>query len=98
MRLPGDPEIRSALKLHLLDAWVGCAQTRIIEEFGLCRGKVRVDMAAVNGALHGYEIKSARDCLGRLATQVDICAQVLDRATVVESPEHLETALDLVRP
>ena len=34
-----------------------------VEELGVCRGRVRVDVAVVNGTLHGYEIKSDRDSL-----------------------------------
>ena len=32
--------------------------TLIVEELGLCEGAVRIDVAAINGSIHGYEIKS----------------------------------------
>ena len=45
--------------------------------------QVRIDIAVVKGALHGFEIKSDFDNLKRLARQVDLYSQVLDRATLV---------------
>jgi hypothetical protein len=63
-----------------------------LEELGLCRGQVRVDVAVVNGSIHGYEIKSDRDSLRRLAGQVALYGRVLDRASIVVGPRHVEDA------
>ena len=65
----------------------------IIEELGICRGQVRVDLAVVNGRLDGYEIKSDRDSLRRLEGQVDVYSKVLDRATLVVGDRHLAEAV-----
>ena len=92
----GDAEIRPALRLRLLDKHSDEAGTIIIEELGICRGHVRVDVAVVNGALHGYEIKSDRDSLRRLDIQVDFYGKVLDRATLVVGERHLPDALALL--
>ena len=62
--------------------------TRIVEELGLCQGIARVDLAVVNGAIHGYEIKSERDTLYRLPTQAQIYGQVLDYVTIVTARAH----------
>jgi hypothetical protein len=78
-----DAEIRSGLRDYLLRQHATEADTVLIEELGLRRGKVRVDLAVVNGSLHGFEIKSDRDSLRRLSAQVDLYSQVLDRATLV---------------
>ena len=43
--------------------------TLFIEELGLCQGQARIDSAAVTSVLHGYELKSNRDRLTRLASQ-----------------------------
>ncbi len=94
----GDAEIRSALRAHLEEHCTGCPETRFIEELGLCRGQVRIDLAALNGVLHGYEIKSDRDRLSRLTVQVNFYCRVLDRATIVVGQRHLHDALDLVPP
>jgi hypothetical protein len=63
-----------------------------LEELGLCRGRVRVDVAVVNGSIHGYEIKSDRDSLRRLAGQAAVYGMVLDRATLVVGEKHVAEA------
>jgi hypothetical protein len=91
-----DADIRPALRSNLLDKHADEADTVIIEELGVCRGRVRVDLAVVNGTLHGYEIKSDRDSLRRLTTQIDFYGRVLDRATLVVVERHLPNALDVL--
>lgn len=61
-----DADIRSVLRSRLSFQHAAEADTVVIEELGLCRGQVRVDVSVVNGLLHGYEIKSDRDSLRRL--------------------------------
>ncbi len=61
--------------------------TRYVDELGLC-GTVRVDVAVVNGTLSGYELKSDRDTLRRLPTQIEYYSKVLDHATLVVGEEH----------
>lgn len=95
---PGDGEIRAALLRRLMAAHKREADTAFIEELGLCRGRVRVDIAVVNGLLHGYEIKSDRDSLRRLSGQVDLYGKVLDRATLVVGVRHAEDAITLLPP
>jgi hypothetical protein len=91
-----DADIRPALRSNLLGKHADEADTVIIEELGVCRGRVRVDLAVVNGTLHGYEIKSDRDSLRRLTTQIDFYGRVLDRATLVVGERHLTNALDIL--
>ena len=67
----------------------GEPDTRIIQELGLCQGIARVDIAVVNGSIHGYEIKSERDTLARLPGQVEIYKRALDFVTVVTAPTHV---------
>lgn len=86
---PGDAEIRSALLTHLIEQHGGDTDTAFIEELGLCRGEVFVDVTVVNGSLHGYEIKSDRDSLRRLQGQVMLYGRVLDHATIVVGDRHL---------
>lgn len=91
-----DAEIRPALRQHLLRRHAGETDTILIEELGLRRGHVRVDLAVVNGSLHGFEIKSDRDSLRRLARQVDLYSQVLDRATLVVGERFAPLATSMV--
>lgn len=68
----------------------------VIQELGLRHGLSRVDVAVVSDVIHGYEIKSDYDKLDRLADQVKIYGQVLDRATLVVGGKHLEAATKLI--
>jgi hypothetical protein len=68
----------------------GEPDTRVVEELGLCQGLARVDVAVVNGTLHGYEIKSERDTLDRLPHQAELYSRVLDYVTVVAALPHTQ--------
>ena len=94
--MPSDAEIRPALHAQLLAKHADEPDTKIIDELGLCRGQARVDVAVVNGLLHGYEIKSDRDSLRRLDSQVEFYGRVLDRATLVVGDHHLAKVLRVV--
>lgn len=82
-----DGDIRAPL-LHALRPQASWLR----EECHLCTGG-RVDVAAlVGGELRGYEVKSARDTLRRLAPphgfQVFEFSRVFDRVTLVCAPRH----------
>lgn len=96
LAIPGDAGIRQALITKLSKKYADEAGTVILEELGLCCGKVRVDVAVVNGVLHGYEIKSDRDSLRRLTRQVQYYGRVVDRATLVVGDHHLSKALNML--
>ncbi len=91
-----DAQVRLALKRSALAVHFKDPDTVVLEELGLRHGATRVDVAVVNGLLHGYEIKSERDNLSRLRQQVALYGQVLDRATLVAGPSHLEEADDII--
>jgi hypothetical protein len=90
-----DLDIRRAL-IETISRSYDLSDTVVIEELGICRGRVRVDVAVVNGELHGFEIKSERDSLRRLDSQVDFYGKVLDRATLVLGQRHLTRVLELL--
>jgi hypothetical protein len=89
----GDTDVRPALRSRLLQEYRREPDTVFIEELGLCRGEVRIDLAVVNGQLHGFEIKSDRDSLRRLGGQVEIYRKVFDRVTLVAGERHLKKVL-----
>ena len=91
-----DPAIRAALRKTTLASHVKQPDTIILDELSLWHGEARVDIALVNGILHGYEIKSAADTLARLPQQVLIYGSVLDQATLVVAGKHLNRALDII--
>jgi hypothetical protein len=90
--LLSDADIRPALRTMIMNEHAGHPDTAVVDELGLCRGRARVDLAVVNGSIHGYEIKSERDSLRRLELQVEIYGQVFDRATLVVADKHLPVA------
>jgi hypothetical protein len=91
-----DRDVRQALHSKVLKEHHGDPDTLVLDELGLRHGICRVDIAVVNGFLHGYEIKSDADTLERLPSQVSIYSAVLDRATLVVGERHVEKAKALI--
>ncbi len=91
-----DADLRTALLRKLDRRHSRDPQTLILQELGLRHGAARVDVAVVNGSLHGYELKSDSDSLGRLARQARVYSSVLDRVTLVAGRCHVEEAMGLV--
>jgi hypothetical protein len=91
-----DADIRRVLRQHLESTFKDEGTTMIIEELGLCRGTLRVDIAVVNGVLKGYEIKSDQDTLLRLSSQAATYNRVFDTMTVVVAERHLHAAEMLI--
>jgi hypothetical protein len=91
-----DKDVRCALYRELEDQHASeLSNTRFVDELGLC-GEVRVDVAVLNGALSGYELKSAADTLQRLPKQVEYYSKVLDFAVLVVADNHAEAAAELL--
>ena len=93
-----DDVVREALRPYLWREHQREPDTVIVEELGVCRGRVRIDIAVVNGLLHGYEIKSDRDSLRRLAAQITDYNRVFDMVTLVVGTRHLSQASRVVPP
>lgn len=66
--------------------------TLVIDELALWYGTARIDVAVINGRMHGFEIKSDRDTLERLPGQTRIYNTVLDRVTLVVGAKHVVDA------
>ena len=88
-----DKEIRIALKYSLEKQYSNTANTLIIDELGVGHGQARIDVAVVNGNLHGYELKSDKDTLHRLEKQANAYNKVFDRVTLVSAKKHVFKAL-----
>ncbi len=91
-----DGDIRTALLRRLDRRHSHDPETLILQELGLRHGAARVDIAVVNGSLHGYELKSDSDSLERLARQARVYGSVLDRVTLVVGRRHAEAAMQMV--
>ncbi len=85
-----DLDIRLILNAFLRDRFVlhdpSCI---LLDEFGLCQGTARVDVAVINGSIHGYEIKSEHDTLQRVDSQLAVYTKTLDYLTFVTNEKHL---------
>ena len=91
-----DRDIRNSLKKERFKEHFDDPDTIIVDELGLRHGVSRVDIAVVNGFLHGYEIKSNSDTLLRLSNQVSIYSKVLDYATIVVGEKHTSKVKDQI--
>jgi hypothetical protein len=76
-----DPDIRNVLMAELNRKFCDPIHDLILQEFG-CKG-ARIDVAVVNGSLHGFEIKSDSDSLERLDKQVAQYSRIFDFITLV---------------
>ena len=88
--------IRGAVHSQLLRHFHQDCSARVIDELGLLHGKARIDIAIINGNLHGIEIKSARDDLSRLCSQVKIYNLVFNKVTLVLAERFLNDATEIV--
>ena len=91
-----DIEIRAALHDKKLKAHRSSPDTIVVDELGLSHAKARVDVAVINGCLHGYEIKSSLDTLSRLPRQLNLYGQCLEKLTLVCAPRHIEQVQEIV--
>jgi hypothetical protein len=90
-----DAEIRAALHRKALRAFHRCSETLVIDELGLAHAKARVDVAVINGCVHGFEIKSAADTLTRLPQQLKLYEECLEKLTIVCADKHIAGVREL---
>lgn len=83
-----DFEIRGIIRKTLLNKYYLDRSSKVVEELDLPVARARIDMAVINGHLHGYEIKSSRDTLARLAGQIVAYSKVFDYVTVVTEARY----------
>ena len=91
-----DIDIRRALLRDVDSLHGNDPDTVVVEELGLCQGIARVDVAVINGCVHGYEIKSERDTLLRLPSQSETYNRVFDYVTIVAAASHFRKVSDAV--
>ncbi|MDP2709395.1 MAG: sce7726 family protein [bacterium] len=91
-----DSMIRVVLREKLEKKHSKDKHVRIIDELGLHHGDARVDIAVVNGVMHGYEIKSDQDTLLRLPEQIQVYNSVFDKMTLVVGKSHLYEAIKMI--
>lgn len=83
-----DYQIRKIVRETELLTYIEDNNSKIIEEMDLSVAGARIDIAVLNGAFHGYEIKSASDNLDRLPHQIVAYSYIFDYLTIVTEEEH----------
>lgn len=89
-----DCDIRAHIKNATLKKFYEDSDSLIVEELGIEYGSNRIDIAVVNGHLHGYEIKSQTDDLSRLSAQAQAYNRVFDFLTLVVFENHIRNIKD----
>jgi hypothetical protein len=84
-----DYRIRESLRTKITSDYASENDLMVVEELGVLQGNFRVDLAAVNGSIHGYEIKSDVDSLSRLTTQIEAYSSLFEYLTIVVGTRHL---------
>lgn len=91
-----DKTIRKILLSELGKKYKSNSDTAIIPEFSLPNGSARIDIAVINGIMHGYELKSDLDTLTRLQSQMHAYNLIFDKVTLVVGKKHIIEALRLI--
>ncbi|WP_018782936.1 sce7726 family protein [Bacillus sp. 95MFCvi2.1] len=91
-----DSDIRNVLLSNLDKQYKDEEDTKVVNEMGVLHGQSRVDVAVINGILHGYEIKSESDNLERLPSQMNDYNKVFDRMTIVVQRKYLDEVRKLI--
>lgn len=91
-----DADIRKEVHLRISKKFGEDSNTLVLDELGILNGSYRVDIAVINGSMHGYEIKSDLDTLERLPTQEKAYSRVFDKTTLIVGENHLQHAQKLI--
>lgn len=91
-----DADIRRAIHAKIVPEVVGDSYGRVVDEMTICAGDARIDIAVINGKLHGFEIKSEADTLVRLAGQISAYNRVFDMMTIICGENHLEAIKEII--
>ena len=91
-----DVDIRNILHSYLTAKNRHIHDSIIVEELSVKNGLARIDMAVINGIIHGYEIKSEVDTLNRLSNQIEHYNTSLEKISIAISPLHKEKVIERV--
>lgn len=96
MEMLKDSDIRKVLLSELYKRHLEEKDVKIVNELGIIHGRSRIDVAVINGLIHGYEIKSESDTLLRLPGQIKDYNKVFDRMTIVVQQNYLDQVRTLI--
>lgn len=90
-----DQDIRLLLHNTELLKYKQDKNSRIVEEMNLPAVYARIDLAVINGHLHGFEIKSASDTLQRLPAQLEAYSKVFDYLYIITEGKYSQRILEI---
>lgn len=93
-----DSDIRSFLYKDFVKdpTYINDSSTIVVPEMNILNGYVRIDVAVINGALHGYEIKSDNDTLKRLPRQSEYYSKVFDEMVLVTTERYVNDVKNII--
>ncbi|GIO40086.1 hypothetical protein J41TS12_49470 [Paenibacillus antibioticophila] len=91
-----DIDIRRSLHYSLQIEHMNEPNTLILDELPICQGDARIDVAVVNGAINGYEIKSESDTLDRLPRQCELYNKIFDSVTILTANKFIEGIKEII--
>ncbi|UPK71420.1 sce7726 family protein [Chitinophaga filiformis] len=91
-----DYEIRDVLKQTHLFKYYHDEKSLVVDELDITSAGARIDIAVVNGQLHGFEIKGASDTLNRLPYQIEAYRKIFDYLTIVTEEKHYGKVSEII--
>ncbi len=91
-----DFQIRNLLRDTELLQYINDPHSKVVEEMKIPAANARIDMAVINGAFHGYEIKGASDTLQRLPNQLIAYSYIFDYLTIITEEKYHEKILNII--
>lgn len=91
-----DYQIRAILHKTELTKFHKDKASKVVEEMKIPAAQARIDIAVINGSLHGYEIKGASDTLQRLPNQVLAYSYIFDYLTIITEAKYQEKIIRMV--
>lgn len=91
-----DADIRGPLFRKIQIDYSYDPSTIVVPEMDVCAGNARIDIAVINHILTGYEIKSERDTLDRLPSQMEFYNKFFEEITLVVSENHYSEAKKII--
>jgi len=85
--------VRAAFHQKILQKAHNESNTFVVDELGLKNGEIRADIAVLNGKFVGYEIKTDKDNLKRLPSQVEAYSEIFDQAYVITGKKHFDKVI-----
>ncbi len=89
-----DADIRQILRATHLSKYLSDGHSKVVEELQIPAAKAIIDMAVINGHLHGFEIKSASDTLQRLPGQIEAYTKVFDYLSIVTEDKYHQRIIE----